>query len=154
MSFQVYKNGKVFRHKEAVIDCSDDEPITEQAHRDSADINKIIAKHGLDIIQKTAMLQSNEYRFDDMEGNDFQEAMEKVTKAQQSFDQLPHQIRKEFDNNPAKFLDFVQNPENTDKMVKMGLIKAPPEPEAQKPVEVVMVNNEPASQPNPETPTG
>lgn len=147
--FKVMKDGKPFR-RQCGIDCSADEPITEQAHKDSADINKIIAKHGMDMIQKTAMLNQSEYQFDDIPGNDFQEAMNIVTKASQSFESLPSQIRSEFNNNPALFLDFVQNPKNIDRMVSLGLASAPPPVVPTEPMQVTIVN--PATT-NTETPT-
>ena len=53
--------------------------------------------------------------------NDYQESMNIVAKAQSMFNQLPSQIRNEFDNDPSLFLDFVQDPQNEDQLVEMGL---------------------------------
>lgn len=141
--------GKRIR-KRVVVDCSNDEILVEQSHKDEVDINKIIQRHGVDMIQKTALLRSQEYQFDDVTGNDFQEAMLKVTKAQQTFDGLPSEIRKKFDNNPAKFMDFVHDSANIDQMVEMGIAERPPEIQ---PVQVNVVNQEPVvPETNPETP--
>ncbi len=52
---------------------------------------------------------------------DFHAAMNLVTEAQQMFDDLPAQVRSDFKNDPAEFLDFVTNPENEDAMIEMGL---------------------------------
>lgn len=134
--------GRPIRRR-VVLDCSNDEPITEQNHAAEVDINNIIKRHGMDMIQKTTQLQGVEFQFDDVTGNDFQEAMQKITKAQQTFDSLPSQIRKEFDNNPAQFMDFVHNPENQDRMIELGLAERRP---VDQPIEVVVTN------PNPETP--
>jgi len=50
------------------------------------------------------------------------------------FEELPSTIRAQFENNPEKFLEFVQNPDNLDKMRELGLAKAPQSPpEASKP---------------------
>ena len=140
--------GDPVRVTTAVIDCSNDEPLTEQHHKKDVDINQIIKKHGMDMIAQTSLLQSREFQFDDVTGNDFQEAMEISAKAEQSFNSLPSQIRKKFDNSPAQFLDFVQNPSNQDAMIELGLaqrIEVPP------PI-AVTVTNEPTAQTNPETP--
>lgn len=148
----VYKyddDGNPVHSPRVVVDCSGDKPITEQSHKAEADINNIVKRHGMDLIAKTALLKSQEYRFDDIPGNDFQEAMFLVKKGQDTFDSLPSQIRKEFDNNPAKFMDFVQNPDNQDRMVELGLAQRPPTID---PVEVVVTNPEPAPVTNPETP--
>jgi hypothetical protein len=135
-----------------VVDCQkaiedgEEEILVEQSHKDEVDINKIVKRHGVDLIAKTAMLQSNEFQFDDVTGNDFQEAMFKITKAQTTFDQLPSKLRSKFNNSVAEYLDFVQNPDNRDQMIEMGLMNKPaPEPE---PVQVVVTNLEP----DPETP--
>jgi phage internal scaffolding protein len=60
-------------------------------------------------------------QYGDFTSNDYQESMNIVAKAQSMFNQLPSQIRNEFDNDPAQFLDFVQDPQNEDQLVDMGL---------------------------------
>lgn len=127
-----------------ITDCSKDPLITEQSHKAECDINQIIKRHGVDMIERTARLRQTEYRFDDVTGNDFQEAMEKVVKAEGEFLKLPSKVRDKFDNSPAKFLDYIQNPDNVDGMRELGLVK--PEPETPPPVQVMVVNQ------NPETP--
>lgn len=142
--------GKVIRYKNAVIACTIEERLTEQAHAKECDINNIIKKHGVDMIQKTALLQSQEFQFDDVTGNDFQEAMFKVNKARESFESLPSAIRDRFDHSPAKFLDYVHDPNNQESLVEMGLAERFP---TNQPVEVVITNAEPGgSEPVPETP--
>lgn len=125
--------------RRVVVDCSEDEVIVEQSHKDEVNINNIIKRHGIDLVAKTNNLRSSDYTFDDIPGNDFQEAMLKVIKAQDTFMTIPSAIRKKFNNNPAEFLDFVQNPENMDEMVNLGLAtrKAP-----EQPIEVVVTNPE------------
>lgn len=135
MFTRIDETGTIIRNKVG-LDCSGDDLITEQSHAAEVNINAIVKKHGIDLIAKTNALLSPTFRFDDVTGNDFTEAMNILSKAQNTFDSMPSQIRKEFDNNPAKFLDFVQNPDNADKMVDMGLAH-PPQPPAE-PVEVVV----------------
>lgn len=133
MAFAIYdKTGKIKRNA-VVLDCSNDPLITEQSHKSEVDINNIIRRHGVDMIAKAAALQAPNMRFDDVTGNDFQEAMNIILKAEDSFNQLPSKIRKEFNNNPAEFLDFVQNPDNKDRMIELGLAEAPPVKEAPSP---------------------
>lgn len=139
------EQGNLIRRK-VVIDCSHEDPITEQSHKKEVNINNIIQRHGIDLIQKTAHLASTEFQFDDIAGNDFTEAMLKVTKAQQTFDSMPSEVRKKFDNSPAQFMDFVQDPENQNALVEMGLAERLPTPE---PMQVEVINP-PTT--NPETP--
>lgn len=131
-------DGKQIRNQ-VTVDCSDDEIITEQSHKDEVNINNIVRRHGgnMELIQKTSMLQRPDFQFDEMPGNDFQEAMLIVTKAQQTFESLPSGVRKQFNNNPAEFLDYVQNPENIDGMIKLGLAERLP---AVQPVQVEITN--------------
>lgn len=124
------------RHR-VVVDCSKDEIIVEQSHAKEVDINNIIKKHGIDLIAKTNLLQSQDFRFDDVTGNDFQEALFKIKKAESSFNAMPSNLRKQFNNNPAEFLDFVQNPDNASALVEMGLANAPKPAPAPVQVEIV-----------------
>ncbi len=133
MAFAKYnENGEVVSPKKVVIDCQQaiedgEEVRVEQSHKDEVDINVIVKRHGTELIAKTQALQNLVY--DDVVGNDFQETMNMMLKAQETFSSIPSKIRREFDNDPAKFMDFVHNPDNKDRMIEMGLAKAPePEP--------------------------
>lgn len=149
MSFRTFDdNGEVVR-KRVTLDCQkaveDGEKImVEQSHKDMVDINNIVKRHGVDMIAKVAALQ--EWRYDDVTGNDFQESMNAILRAKDTFNSVPSEIRKQFDNDPAKFMDFVHNPDNQEELVNMGLANPPvPEPE---PVAVV-VTNPPETPPEP-----
>lgn len=97
--------------------------LTVQADKDRCCVNNILSK-----FRQTGLMdhvREHEGRYGDFTtADDFQEAMTIVAHAQQSFDLLPSEIRKEFDNDPREFLDFVHNPENEEKLVAMGLAKA------------------------------
>lgn len=58
----------------------------------------------------------------------YQDAMEVVLKADNAFYELPSAVRKRFDNDPAKLLDFLQDNNNLDEAVKLGLIDKPVTP--------------------------
>ena len=64
----------------------------------------------------------NKGTYDDIPVQDFQDAMFIVGEANQMFNELPGHVRKALDNDPAKFLEFVQNPENKDKMQELGIL--------------------------------
>lgn len=105
------------------LDCSHDEPITEQAHKESCDINEITRKY-----ERTGELpdmidRDPEQWGDFSSGETYHEAMNIVTHANQQFDALPAQVRKRFDNDPQKFLQFFEDPANLDEMAKLGLAK-------------------------------
>ena len=138
MSFIRYdKDGQRIRNK-VVIDTSGDEIRVEQAHKDEVEINNIVKRHGVELINHVASLQN--WTYDDVTGNDFQESMNALIKAKDTFSMIPSEIRKQFDNNPAKFMDFVHNPENSQALQDMGLAN---KPEVIQPVQVEVINASP-----------
>lgn len=137
MSFYLRnKKGDIVR-KRVQVDFSDEPVLTEQAHAKSSDINEIVRRHGISAFdrQYVQMLQSGEFRFDDVSGNDFHEASVIIARANESFGQLPSSLRAKFENDPSKFLDFVQNPDNSEQLIELGLA-TPPAPEPVVRVEV------------------
>lgn len=58
------------------------------------------------------------------EAVDFREALEIVKTGQEVFAALPSSLRARFENDPAQFLEFVQNPANADEMAQLGLREA------------------------------
>lgn len=52
---------------------------------------------------------------------DYQAAMEVIMIAEEQFSALPSHVRREFDNDPGKMLEFIQNPDNYERGVELGL---------------------------------
>ncbi len=105
--------------------------MTQQNFKDETDINNILAKYA-----KTGLIDHiNKYggHYSEMpDESDFHAAMNLVTNAQSMFAELPSGIRANFDNDPALFLDFLDDPENRDEAIEMGLFPAEdPEPVAE-----------------------
>lgn len=99
---------------------------TEQSHKQECDINYILAKH-----LKTGVLNhQNEYggQYGDTSAIDYHSAMNTIVKADQMFNDLPSDLRSQFQNDPSKFLDFVGDENNLDEMVDMGLASRPATP--------------------------
>lgn len=104
---------------------------TKQAHKSECDINNIMAR-----FQKTGAMthfnrHSPSYGF--ATSDTFHEAMQTVQRAEQMFGDLPANLRRKFDNNPAGFLAFVQNPENLPEMIELGLAVKRPAPVSEEP---------------------
>lgn len=99
---------------------------TKQSHKDECDVNKIIKQ-----FHKTGMIshaRTHRGFYDDFIGaTDYKSALDMIREADEMFMTIPSTIRKQFDNDPAKFLDFVQDPDNREEMQAMGLLKVPPE---------------------------
>lgn len=97
---------------------------TKQSFKAECDINNIMAR-----FTRTGVLDftnRREAQYGDVTGLDYQRAMDIVVQAKAMFAELPSGIRSRFQNEPAMFLEFVQDPANAEEMVKMGLAKARP----------------------------
>ncbi|AXL14630.1 internal scaffolding protein [Microviridae sp.] len=94
--------------------------LTEQHHKDECDIHNIMRKQ-----KKTGVIEHvNAYQgtYGEMPtGNEFHENMNIIAKAQTMFETVPSHLRNMFENDPAKFLDFMQDPKNKNKMEELGL---------------------------------
>jgi len=103
----------------------DDPSLTRQEFKDECDLGKIIARfsatpEGLEQLQLARGFV--EGRFEDVsEIPDYQTALAHVKAADEAFLRLPPLVRTRFDNDPAKFLDFVDDPKNIDELRQMGL---------------------------------
>ena len=95
--------------------------LTEQSHKHETDINYILKEY-----KRTGFIRhskENQGKYDDISVQDFQEAMFITAEANNMFNELPGQVRKEFNNSPESFLEFVQNPDNKVRMEKMGILQ-------------------------------
>lgn len=69
---------------------------------------------------------------------DLRGALDAFRDATQSFNALPAKVRKEFDNDPQKFVDFASDPANLKQMREWGL--AAPEAVPEPPIRVEVTN--------------
>lgn len=107
------------------LNCGD-ERITEQEHKDECDINNILKKYQTSGLLDHVNTYQGNYQ-DCIDVGDYFEAQQKISYAQEMFASLPSQIRDRFSNEPANFLEFVQNEDNKDEMIKLGLMNPPVE---------------------------
>lgn len=78
---------------------------------------------------------------------DFQTAMHMLIDAEAAFASLPAVVRREFDNDPSKFVAFAEDQENLPRLREWGL--APPEKVPEPPLKVEVTNPAPAGSPPP-----
>ena len=101
-----------------------DPSLAQQNFKDESDINYIVRQFGL-----TGELpgQTISPQYGDFTGVlDYHSAVNAVLAAQDEFMDLPAQMRSRFDNDPAKLIDFLQNEENREEAIKLGLVAAMP----------------------------
>lgn len=112
---------------------------TQQQFAEECDINTIVRKFGItgELPSDVRVPQSGDF----VAVQDYQSCMNVIRAAEEAFMEMPAEVRSEFDNDPGKFIAFVENPENLERARKLGIAKpAPvvaPEPE---PMRVVMVD--------------
>lgn len=126
------------------LDCSNLPSLTRQEFADECDINKLMAQY-----EKTGFLPSHnnpgEPRYLDVSDvPDLMQAHAVLQEATASFMSLPATVRRDFDNDPIKFINFAENPENIEKLREWKL--APPAPVEPGP-QLVQVVNPPEEKP-------
>lgn len=107
------------RPVDAGIDFSDDPGKTDGSQAAECDVNTIV-----DRFTKTGILpgvDAERMYADVSDVGTYQESLHVVMRAQEQFDSLDAFVRKKFDNDPAKFLEFCADPKNAEEMVKLGL---------------------------------
>lgn len=111
--------------------------MADQSQAVDCDINVLMARY-----QKTGLMPQNPEKvpryLDLSDVPSFQDAMDLMLRAEEAFMSLPAIVRKEFDNDPGKFVGFAEDPENLGKMREWGL--APPEKAPDGPMKVEVVN--------------
>lgn len=100
------------------------EDMAHQSFKDECDINNILRQFAV-----TGQLPDNvrvpQYA-DFEEAFDFKTAMNVIRAAEEAFALMPSDVRDRFANDPARFVDFVNDDANYDEAVKMGLaVKRP-----------------------------
>lgn len=123
--------------------------MTRQEFAEECDLNQIMKRY-----EKTGMLPVNaqsEPRYIDFTQSpaDLQEAMRVMIEAEAAFMSLPASVRKEFDNDAMRFVEFAEDGDNLGKLREWGL--APPEKAPEPPMRVEVVNAPP---PPSEVPSG
>lgn len=107
---------------------------TQQQFADSANINEIMRK-----FETTGMIEwtsgGNVTYGDFSTASDFHDQMVKVRNAEEAFAQLPAKIRARMDNDPVKFLEFLQDDENREEAEQLGLVEPVEKTQETAPVE-------------------
>lgn len=106
--------------------CPRDESKTQQHFKEECDINTIVERFHITGELPENVRMPTYADFTDV--FDFHTAMNAIAKANESFDQMPANIRARFQNDPAQFVDFCSKEENREEAIKLGLVPPKPEP--------------------------
>lgn len=103
----------------------EDATLAQQHFKEECDINTIMAKFAV-----TGLLPDNPLspQYGDFTGiSDYHTALNQVIAAEDEFMSLPANIRARFENDPSQLIEFLDNAENAEEALKLGLIEKPVE---------------------------
>jgi phage internal scaffolding protein len=109
--------------QESGLECKD--PSLAQQHmKDECDINILVERFGVTGNMPVAPIEPS---YGDFSGvGDYHTALNKIKAADEAFMALPAKIRAKFDHDPNALLNFLQNEENRDEAIQIGLIDGKP----------------------------
>lgn len=112
----------------SAIDCSDSEDMTLQSFAEDADINVLLRRFG--VTGELPISRRVPFTGDFSSVQDYQSALNLTLEAERSFLTLPSELRKRLDNDPARYIEWMQDPANAEEIYTLGLAerKAAPEP--------------------------
>nr|QJB20403.1 MAG: internal scaffolding protein [Microvirus sp.] len=106
------------------FDVENEPSLTQQNMLVECDINNIMKKYA--ITGEITHVNSITGQFGDFSDiRDYQTSLNIVIAADEAFMALPAYLRERFENDPAKFLDFVHDDKNRDEAIELGLIPNP-----------------------------
>jgi len=113
-------------HKKIKLECKDP-TLTDISQQNASDINNIMRKY-----KKTGVIThiTNAIpTFGDVSQiGDYQSCLEHVRRAEQLFSELPALTRERFQNDPTQFVSFMDDENNLEEAIKLGLAIPKPEP--------------------------
>lgn len=113
-----------FNEKRRVHPQISGESLTQQSMAADADINTIIARNARGGSRVTSKVQA---LFGDFSSLDFLEAQNRIIDAKRAFGLLPSKIRNRFHNSEYQLIRFLEDPENREEAIMLGLIEKPVE---------------------------
>lgn len=109
--------------------------LTDQSFVEECDINTLVRRFGIDGSPEAHVPPT----FGDFaSAADYLHSQLVVAEAVQAFEALPASVRERFNNDPARMLEFVGDPANTEQAIALGIAtkKADPVPVPPQPVQL------------------
>lgn len=122
----------------------------QQQFKQDADINSIMRKFQRGEALNHVKVYQGEYGI--ASPLDLHQAQNLIARANSMFADLPSNVRNEFKNEPAQFLEFVQNPDNYDRAIELGISLAPEALAAREASIAAVAAEPPLAEPAPQAP--
>jgi phage internal scaffolding protein len=102
-----------------------EESLAIQSAEEESNINTIVRRFGIsgELPNNLRMPQSGDFT----NAVDFHTAMNLVRQAQEEFVRVPAEIRARFNNDPARFMAFIEDGSNYEEALKLGLVNKRPD---------------------------
>lgn len=110
------------RSDDAGLSFEGTEVLTRQEFVSQVNISNIIKKYVRNGVNPFCITQDAKYG-DFTNIPSYQEALELVCAAEDHFLRFPADVRAMFDNDPGKYIDFLNNPENREKAIQLGFVQ-------------------------------
>ena len=102
----------------------DDISLAQQHMKDECDINVIVERFG---VTGSLPVKAIEPSYRDFSGvSDYHTALNKIKAAEAEFMALPAKLRARFDHDPNALLNFLENEQNRNEAIELGLIDGEP----------------------------
>jgi len=130
---------KIIRHangRTQVHTINDEKTKTQQHHKDAHDINNIMKKYQKIGVDYNRLPPNSKGQYGDFSKHkSYQESVQALIDANNSFMSLPSTVRKRFSNDPQELFDFLNDTNNRDEAIKLGLLDKPLKIEGELPVQ-------------------
>lgn len=118
--YKVRKNYDKHKRYTQKLPPEDEIPRTKQQFKDECDIKNIMKKFET-TGQLPDMIREDPKFGDFSSSTTYQEALNIIMHGETQFENLDAHVRKRFDNDPKKFLEFMNDQDNLEEIVDMGL---------------------------------
>ncbi len=98
---------------------------TKQSELEACDINNIMARYATTGVL-THVATGEPLYGDFSEVEDYQASLNKVMSAEERFNSLPSDVRKKFDYDPQKMVEFILDEKNREECYNLGFFNRPP----------------------------
>jgi len=119
-----------------------DKSETQQQYVETTDINTIMKKYSNNMNLIPDLQQRGVYA-DVSELPSYQDALNTVIAAEKAFESVPADLRYRLQNDPQKFIEYLNDPKNKEEATTLGFFTKPP----------INTNPEPTNTPNPTSKT-
>lgn len=117
------KHRTIIRREDGTLRVTKDpsgEDVAQQQFKEQCDINNIM-KNYMQTGEISHLNPKTGVYGDFSDVKNYQESLDLVIKAKETFDQLPAKVRTRFNNNPKELVEFCNDPKNIEEAIDLGL---------------------------------